>query len=111
MGSARTRAPFTAIISNGGGGTAVDTSTQVGTSPRDVETGAFDGDGKADVAVANYGSNSVTVLTSLPPGQPASVPPPGKAAKKKCKKPRKKAKKGASAAAKKKKCKRKKKRK
>ncbi|HET6662640.1 MAG TPA: VCBS repeat-containing protein [Acidimicrobiales bacterium] len=101
----------TAIISNGGGGTAVDTSTQVGTSPRDVETGAFDGDGKADVAVANNGSNSVTVLTSLPPGQPVSVPPPGKAAKKKCKKPRKKAKKGASAAAKKKKCKKKKKRK
>jgi hypothetical protein len=106
----------TAIISNGGGGTEVNTSTSVGSSPRAITTGAFDADAKADVAVANYGSNSVTVLTSLPPGPPpaGNPPPTGNAppapvptAKKKCK--RKKHKRPASAA-KKKKCKKKKRR-
>jgi hypothetical protein len=79
----------TPIISDGNGGTAVDTSAAVGSSPRAVATGGFDTDAKADVAVANYDSNSVTVLTSLQPGPPATSPPqtpvtPSK--KKKCKK-------------------------
>jgi len=64
----------TVIISNGGGGTEVDTSHPVGTSPRSVATGGYDADGTADAAVANYDSNSVTVLTSLQPGPPATPP-------------------------------------
>jgi hypothetical protein len=105
----------TVIISDGNGGTSVDTSHPVGTSPRSVATGLFDPDGRADAAVANFGSNSITVLTSLPPGPPAQPPvnppanpptplptvtPPAK----KCKKKKSKAK--AQAAAKK--CKKKK---
>ncbi len=64
----------TVIISDGNGGTSVDTPHPVGTSPRAVATGAFDPDGRADAAVANYGSNSVTVLTSLQPGAPVAQP-------------------------------------
>jgi hypothetical protein len=81
----------TAILSDGNGGTAVDTSTAVGDSPRAVVTGGFDSDAKADVAVANYDSNSVSVLTSLQPGAPpppAGSQPPASTPtkKKKCKK-------------------------
>ena len=101
----------TPIISDGNGGTEVDTSAAVGSSPRAVNTGAFDADARADVAVANYDSDSVTVLTSLQPGPPAATPPPPQPSpaaaptpttKKKCKK-----KKHRAAAAKKKKCKKK----
>jgi hypothetical protein len=100
----------TTIISNGGGGTEVDTSTAVGSSPRAVMTGSFDADSKADAAIANYDSNSVTILSSLSPGPPPPAPittnPPASPKKKKCKK--KKHKRSASAA--KKKCKKKRKR-
>ncbi len=83
-------ATATAIISNGGGGTSVDTSHPVGTSPRSVATGGFDADARADAAVANYDSNSVTALTSLQPGPPANPPtPPAPGPRKKCKKPKK----------------------
>ena len=34
----------------------------VGTNPASLAVGDFDGDGNADVAIANYGSNTVTVL-------------------------------------------------
>jgi hypothetical protein len=95
----------TVILSNGNGGTEVDTSTAVGSSPRAIATGSFDPDNKADVAVANYDSNSVTVLSSLtpgaPPAPPANSPTPTK--KKKCKKKKKH-----RAATAKKKCKKKK---
>jgi FG-GAP-like repeat len=102
----------TTILSDGNGGTEVDTSTPVGSSPRAVATGAFDADARDDVAVANFDSNSVSVLTSLPPGPPpAGNPPPTgnmppapvPTARKKCKK--KKHKRSASTA--KKKCKKK----
>ncbi len=110
----------TVILSDGLGGTSVDTSTAVGSSPRAVATGYFDGDFRADAAVANYNSNSVTVLTSRKPGPPiappATTPPPPTpptasptpitSPVKKCKK--KKHKPSASAA--KKKCKKKKRR-
>jgi FG-GAP-like repeat len=106
----------TAIISDGGGGTEVNTSTPVGSSPRAIATGAFDADAKADAAVANYASNSISVLTSLAPGPPpaGNAPPTGNAppapappAKKKCKKKKKKHR---PSEAKKKKCKKKRKR-
>jgi hypothetical protein len=94
----------TPIISDGNGGTAVDTSMQVGSSPRAIATGAFDADAKADVAVANYDSNSVTVLSSLSPGPPPSPPASAPSTtKKKCKKKKH----HRSAAAAKKKCKKK----
>jgi hypothetical protein len=64
----------TSILSDGNGGTVVDTSTPVGSSPRALATGAFDADARDDVAVANYDSNSVSVLTSLPPRPPAAPP-------------------------------------
>ena len=103
----------TVILSDGGGGTSVDTTTTVGSSPRAVGSGAFDADARADAAVANYSSDSVTVLTSLTPGPPpASTPPTPVKPKKKCKK--KKGKKKAGGAKKKKKqrkCKKRKKRK
>ena len=44
------------ILSDGGGGTSVDTSPAVGSSPRALATGTFDLDGRADAAVANYDS-------------------------------------------------------
>lgn len=92
-------ATATVILSNGGGGTEVDSSTPVGSSPRAVATGGFDADSKADAVLANYDSNSVSVLTSLSPGLPATEAqqPPVKTKKKKCKK--KKAKKRAAGSA------------
>ena len=81
----------TTILSDGVGGTSVDTSTAVGSSPRAIATGDFDVDTKADVAVANFDSNSISVLTSLQPGAPpppAGNQPPASTPtkKKKCKK-------------------------
>ena len=98
----------TPIISDGGGDVAADTSTPVGLSPRAIATGAFDADTRDDVAVANYDSNSVSILTSLMPGTPP-VPPAttGPAPVTKKKKCRKKKKKHSASAAKKKKCKKK----
>jgi hypothetical protein len=107
----------TVILSDGLGGTSVDTSSAVGFSPRAVATGYFDADLKADAAVANYDSNSVSVLTSLKPGPPpappgpTTTPPPASptpvtSSVKKCKK--KKHRRSAGAA--KKKCKKKKRR-
>jgi hypothetical protein len=100
----------TSILSDGNGGTEVDTSTAVGSSPRALATGAFDADARDDVAVANYDSNSVSILTSLTPGPPPAATPPAQTpstAKKKCKKKKKK---HSVSAAKKKKCKKKKRR-
>jgi hypothetical protein len=95
------------ILSDGNGGTSVDSSPAVGSSPRAVATGAFDADGRADAAVANYDSNSVTVLSSLAPGPPATPPastsPTPVHPVKKCKKKEHKR----SAAVAKKKCKKK----
>jgi hypothetical protein len=95
----------TVILSDGLGGTSVDTSSPVGSSPRAVATGGFDADARADAALANYDSNSVTVLTSLQPGPMATPPATQPAAPRKCKKKKKKRNKTASAS---KKCKRKK---
>ena len=96
----------TVILSDGLGGTSVDTSPAVGSSPRSVATGNFDADGKADAAVGNYDSNSVTILSSLAPGPPATPPDTSNpAAKKKCKKKHKRA-----ATSAKKKCKKRKRR-
>jgi hypothetical protein len=67
----------TVILSNANGDVAADTSPAVGSAPDAVATGAFDADARDDVAVANHDSNSVTLLTSLPPGPPPTSPPTG----------------------------------
>jgi|GEM_PF-435930 len=62
------RLPF--IVTYAGGGTItnssfstkVDFTTGSGTNPRSVAIGDVDGDGKPDLAVANYGSNTVSVF-------------------------------------------------
>jgi len=51
------------IKSNGGSGTFVQSSTPfVGSSPRSVTTGDFNGDGYLDLAAANLNSNTVSIL-------------------------------------------------
>ncbi len=95
----------TVILSDGNGDVAADTSPAVGNAPDAIATGAFDADARDDVVVANYDSNSVSVLSSLAPGPPPAGNPPAAsvpAARKKCKK-----KKHRAAAAKTKKCKKK----
>jgi len=37
----------------------------VGTNPYDVQMGDFDGDGKQDIAVANFGSNTVSIFRNI----------------------------------------------
>jgi hypothetical protein len=96
----------TAVLSDGNGDIAADTTTTVGSSPRAIATGDFDADNKADAAVADYNSSAVTVLSSLAPGPPPAPPGtsnPTATKKKKCKK--KKHRRSATAA--KKKCKKK----
>ena len=44
---------------------AAITSASMGTTPSDVTTGDVDGDGKLDVVVSNFGSNSVSVLRNI----------------------------------------------
>lgn len=47
----------------------------VGADPRALAEGDLDGDGRDDLAVANYGSSTISILRSLPGGgfAPASV--------------------------------------
>ncbi len=44
----------------------VDFATGTATAPYSVSIGDLDGDGKADLAVANYGSNTVSVIRNNP---------------------------------------------
>jgi FG-GAP-like repeat len=108
----RTGGTATVILSDGNGDVAADASPAVGNAPDAVATGSFDADARNDVAVANYDSTSVSVLTSLQPGPPPAANPPAQPVqpaitpKKKCKKKKT----HRAAAAKKKKCKKKKRR-
>ena len=54
----------TVLLGNGSGGFAPATGSPftVGTNPIDVVVGDFNGDGKQDLATANYNGNNVTVL-------------------------------------------------
>ena len=59
-----TDSTVTVLLGNGSGGFTVATNSPfpVGTSPASVTVGDFNGDGIADLATANFGSNNVTVL-------------------------------------------------
>ncbi|MBL8207217.1 MAG: VCBS repeat-containing protein [Blastocatellia bacterium] len=54
----------TILLGNGNGGfaPAAGSSVSVGNSPSAVAVGDFNGDGKQDLTVANFGGNSVTIL-------------------------------------------------
>ena len=60
----------TVLFGDGAGGFTTDTSGPfaTGTGPAAIVTGDFDGDGRPDLAVANFGSGNVTVLMNRPPG-------------------------------------------
>jgi len=61
------------LLGNGDGTFQPAVNFGVGSSPASVAVGDFNGDGKADLAVANYGSNNVSVLLGKGDGtfQPA----------------------------------------
>jgi hypothetical protein len=49
-------------LGDGLGGFSGSSEVSVGSEPRSVATGDFNGDGKQDLAVANFGSNTVSIL-------------------------------------------------
>jgi hypothetical protein len=57
------------LLGTGSGGFGPKTELTAGTQPVSVAIGELNGDGRPDLAVANYGSNTVSVL-------PNSYPPP-----------------------------------
>jgi hypothetical protein len=75
-------------LGDGAGGFTAAPDVAVGDLPDSVAVGDFNGDGRADLATANYGTNNVTVLlnaapdppvltpTPTPPAPPAPSPPP-----------------------------------
>ncbi len=69
----------TVLLGDGKGGFAEAPGSPfpVGTEPWSVVVGDFNGDGKPDLAIANQGSNNVTVLLNNRPGPaaPASAKP------------------------------------
>ena len=50
------------LLGNGDGTFQTQKTYAVGYGPYSVAVGDFNGDGKADLAVANYGSDNVSVL-------------------------------------------------
>ncbi|HYA18576.1 MAG TPA: FG-GAP-like repeat-containing protein [Bryobacteraceae bacterium] len=54
----------TVLLGNGSGGFTPATGSPVatGTNPSSLASGDFNGDGNPDLAIANYGSNNITVL-------------------------------------------------
>jgi hypothetical protein len=63
-------------LGNGHGGFAVEPDVPVGNRPLSVAVGDFNGDGKPDLAVANAGSNTVSVLLNTFPNPAPPAPPP-----------------------------------
>ena len=50
------------LLGNGAGGFGAKTDFAVGTNPRSVAVGDFNGDARPDLAVANVSSDTVSVL-------------------------------------------------
>src|SRR5262249_35784412 len=65
-------------LGNGNGTFTAEPDVAVGSHPQSVAVADFNGDGKADLAVANLGSNTVTVLlnTFSNPAPPPGLPCP-----------------------------------
>src|SRR6202008_2929104 len=53
--------------------TRIDIST--GQSPRDISIGDIDGDGKLDIVVSNFGSNTVSIFKNTSSGTSISFAP------------------------------------
>jgi len=61
-GSGNTNSNVSVLLGNGDGTLQAAVNYAVGTSPFSVAAGDFNGDGKADLAVANFGSGNVSIL-------------------------------------------------
>jgi hypothetical protein len=68
----------TALMNDGAGSFASFTTTSLGTSsgPRQIAVGDFNGDGKPDLAVANFSTNDVSILLNSTPLFPLAPPQP-----------------------------------
>jgi hypothetical protein len=55
------------MLGNGAGGFTYYASLPTGTDPNSIAVGDFNGDGKQDLAVANYFGNDVTVRRERQP--------------------------------------------
>jgi Bacterial Ig-like domain (group 3)/FG-GAP-like repeat/S-layer homology domain len=69
---------ITLLAGNGSGGFSMATASPlgVGSNPTSIAVGDFNGDGKTDLAVANYGSNNVTIeLGAVPQSQTLTFGP------------------------------------
>ncbi len=72
---AYSKIPFATSYSGGGSITAINFESRVdfstGIGPSDVAIGDLDGDGKSDLAIANQGGNSISILRNT--GAPAAM--------------------------------------
>ena len=71
------RSVISVLLNDGTGGLKTATSFTVGTNPRGVVSGDFDGDGKADLAVTNLTSNTITILKGNGAGSFSTAISPG----------------------------------
>ena len=68
------------LLGNGSGGFTPGSPIAVGTAPITMAVGDFNGDGIADLAISNFGSNNVSILLgngsggfAAAPGSPVTV--------------------------------------
>ncbi len=64
----QTRSGGRELLGNGDGTFQAAANYATGSDPISVGVGDFNGDGKPDLAVANYGGNNVTILLNTTPG-------------------------------------------
>ncbi len=62
MADYRQQRRLSVLLGNGDGTLQAATTYSVGGNPIGITAGDFNGDGLTDLAIANYGSNTVTVL-------------------------------------------------
>lgn len=61
------------LVGDGTGGFTAASPVPAGTEPTTVGAGDLNGDGKPDLAVANYGSDNTTVALNTTPSNPTAV--------------------------------------